>query len=92
MANTVLISTKANLYPTHIRGPVENARKAKRLLELFCLSKKKLKFHTSYIVKVKKMRIYLNSGVAISFNFWERHVVIHLFSNTVHPINKTHKI
>ena len=50
VATTVLISIKANLYPTHIRGPVENGRKAKRLLGLFCLSKK---VKVSYIIYCK---------------------------------------
>ena len=40
VATTVLISINANLYPTHIRGPVEKGRKAKRLLGLLCLPKK----------------------------------------------------
>ena len=49
VATTVLISIKANLYPTHIRGPVENGRKAKRLLGLFCLSEKG---KVSYIIGI----------------------------------------
>ena len=55
VATTVLTCIIANLYPTHIRGPVEKGRKAKRLLGFFCLSKK---------VKICKLgKCFLNRSI-----------------------------